>query len=94
MHLTSKKIQNLKSDAHSLKPVVMIGEKGLTSNILSEIDIALDAHELIKIKISGTDKASRKVIADKISISKKCTLVQIIGNILVLHRPNKTKGSK
>ena len=53
MALTSQKKQQLKAQAHKLNPVVMLGDKGLTENVLAEVDIALAAHELIKVKIAG-----------------------------------------
>ena len=54
--LSNSERKNLRSQAHPLKPVVMIGQSGLTEAVLAEIDIALNAHVLIKISIRGTDK--------------------------------------
>ena len=87
-----KQIQNLKAKAHNLKPVVLIGEKGLTENVLSEIDIALEAHELIKVKAFRAPKEYKQELSDKITQVNKCELVQIIGNILILYRKNQTKN--
>ena len=52
MNLTTKQKQYLKGLAHNLKPVVMLGQHGLTEGVLAEIDAALNHHELIKVKVS------------------------------------------
>ena len=56
----------LRGLAHSLSPVVMIGDKGLTENIFKEIEISLNSHELIKIKVAGDDRDARKAIYQSI----------------------------
>ncbi|APC96700.1 ribosome assembly RNA-binding protein YhbY [Francisella frigiditurris] len=81
-----KKQQELKGLAHKLKPVVLIGEKGLTENVLTEIDIALTSHELIKVKAFRAPKEYKEEISAEITKKTKCELVQIIGNILILYR--------
>ena len=91
MALSSQKKQQLKAQAHKLNPVVMIGDKGFSENVLAEIDISLTAHELIKVKIDGADKMVRQEITKKICQSSACELVQMIGNISVLYRKNKKK---
>jgi RNA-binding protein len=59
MKLTTKQIAHLRGMAHSLSPVVMIGNNGLTENVLKEIELNLNAHELIKIQVAGDEKAAR-----------------------------------
>ena len=86
MTLTSKRRQEFKAQAHSLNPVVMIGDKGLTDNVMAEINVALEAHELIKIKIAGAEKEVKQEIADRICQKQRCELVQMIGNIIVVYR--------
>ena len=81
-----KQKQQLKGLAHNLKPVVMIGEKGLTENVMAEIDLGLAAHELIKIKTPRLPKSDKKDMAETITKATKSELVQVIGNILVLYR--------
>ncbi|WP_440683281.1 ribosome assembly RNA-binding protein YhbY [Cysteiniphilum halobium] len=94
MALTSQQRQQLKAQAHSLNPVVLLGEKGLTNNVLTEINLALTAHELIKVKIAGTEKDVRQVTTEEICEKTKCELVQLIGNISVLYRKKpKKKGA-
>ncbi|MFV9972885.1 MAG: ribosome assembly RNA-binding protein YhbY [Francisella endosymbiont of Hyalomma asiaticum] len=88
-----KQQQKLKAQAHSLKPVVLMGEKGLTENVILEIDLALASNQLIKIKVGRLPKEEKQQIASEITQVTKSELVQIIGNIIVLYRinPNKDK---
>lgn len=89
-----KQQQKLKAQAHNLKPVVLIGEKGLTENVMLEIDLALASHELIKVKAGRLPKEEKQQIAAEIVKATKSELVQIIGNILVLYRKNPNKNKK
>ena len=89
-----KQQQKLKAQAHSLKPVVLMGEKGLTENVILEIDLALASHELIKVKVGRLPKEEKQQIAAEIVKATKSELVQIIGNILVLYRKNPNKNRK
>lgn len=81
--------QNLKAKAHHLKPVILIGAKGLTNAVIEETNIALDAHELIKIKIYGVERDDRKLIIQQICAETAAELVQSIGNSAVLYRKRK-----
>ncbi|ADG26189.1 TPA: ribosome assembly RNA-binding protein YhbY [Legionella pneumophila subsp. pneumophila] len=80
--------QSLKAKAHHLKPVVLLGAKGLTEAILAETNIALLAHELIKVKINGAEKEDRMQMAEELCEQLHAELVQMIGNTLVLYRKN------
>ena len=77
----------LKAQAHPLKPVVMIGEAGLTPAVLAEIDRALNSHELIKIRVFGDDRLARTALLDEICLHSGCAPVQHIGKLLVVWRP-------
>ncbi|CAG7856181.1 hypothetical protein MCAMS1_00580 [biofilm metagenome] len=77
--------RKLKAEAHALKPVVMVGQAGLTDAVMAEIDIALNCHELIKIKIRA-DKDERSRIGDAICGQTEATLIQTIGQITVIYR--------
>jgi RNA-binding protein len=88
MDATKKK--KLKSDAHHLNPVVMIGQAGLTAAVIAEIELALDAHELIKVKIRA-DRDERKEITDEIIAATTAELIQAIGQIIVIYRHNPKK---
>lgn len=63
MNPTTKQKQYLKGLAHSLKPVVMLGQHGLTEGVLAEIDAALAHHELIKVRVAGEDRETKQLIA-------------------------------
>src|SRR5690606_16809223 len=76
----------LRSAAHSLKPIVLIGDQGLTDSVLKEIDIALKAHELIKIRASGQDREERDAILQQICTALGCEPVHHIGKTLIVYR--------
>ena len=86
--LSTKQKQFLKGLAHHLSPVVMLGSNGLTEGVLAEIDNALNHHELIKVKIAGTDRETKQLIIDAIVRETQSSNVQTIGHILVLYRPS------
>ena len=85
--LSNSDRKSLRSQAHPLKPVVMIGQSGLTEAVLAEIDIALNAHMLIKISIRGTDKKERIEQGKKIASQLNADVIDQIGGITVLYRP-------
>ena len=91
MNLTTKQKQYLKGLAHDLKPVVMLGQHGLTEGVLAEIDAALTHHELIKVKVSGADRDTKKLIVEAIVRETNAAQVQVMGNILSLFRPSEEK---
>ena len=88
--MDAAKKKKFKSEAHHLKPVVMIGQAGLTTAVLAEIESALDIHELIKVKIRA-ERDARKTMCDEICASTKAELVQSIGQIIVIYRLNPNK---
>lgn len=77
----------LRSQAHHLKPVVLIGAKGVTSQLIGSVDLALKDHELIKVKF-GEFKEAKKEISEEIAQKTKSELVGLIGNITILYRQN------
>ena len=79
--------KELRKKAYSLKPFVMIGQHGLTDAVLAEIDVALNAHELIKIRIRGADKNKRSEQCLKIEKQLNVEVIHKIGFITVLYRP-------
>ncbi|MCC8365169.1 ribosome assembly RNA-binding protein YhbY [Xenorhabdus sp. PB61.4] len=91
MTLNKKQVQYLKSLAHSLKPVVMIGNNGLTEGVLAEIEQTLSHHELIKVKVAGEDREIKTLIAEAIVRETGAYNVQIIGKMLVLYRPTEER---
>ena len=83
--------KSLKAQAHHLKPVILLGAKGLTEAVVAETNIALLSHELIKVKINGAEKADRLAMANDLCQQLKAELVQMIGNTVILYRKNKDK---
>jgi len=61
MPLSSSQIRYLRGLAHPLKPVLLMGGKGVTAGVLKELEQALDDHELIKVRLSGGDRVARAV---------------------------------
>lgn len=91
MSLTNKQKQFLKSKAHDLKPVILLGGNGLTEGVVAEIENALNHHELIKIKVPGEDREQKVLIMDAIIRETKAEKVQVIGKTLVLFRQTEDK---
>ncbi|MEQ1740548.1 MAG: ribosome assembly RNA-binding protein YhbY [Methyloglobulus sp.] len=88
MDAASKK--KLKAQAHGLKPVIIIGQAGLTDAVLAETEIALNTHELIKVKVRA-ERDERNQISEKICTATGATLIQSIGQITVIYRLNPKK---
>lgn len=91
MNLSTKQKQFLKGLAHKLKPVVLMGANGLTEAVLAEIEIALDAHELIKVKVAAEERETKSLIVDAIVRETSAEKVQVIGSMLVLYRPTEAR---
>ena len=84
--LTSAERKALKAQAHKLEPVVRIGAKGLTDEVVAEIDRALKAHELIKVRAGELDRDARDVAYRAICERTGAEPVQQIGKVMVLFR--------
>jgi RNA-binding protein len=82
--------KKFRAEAHTLKPVVMIGQSGLTAGVLAELEQALNIHELIKVKIRA-ERDERKLISEKICAATGAVLIQTIGQIAVIYRLNPDK---
>lgn len=91
MPLTQKQKRQLKALAHHLKPVVMVGQHGLSDGVFNELESALDAHELIKVRLSGADRAERQAMQQVICAKTGAHLIQQIGHIAVYFRRNPKK---
>jgi putative YhbY family RNA-binding protein len=81
---------DLRSEAHALKPVVIVGAEGLTEAVLTEIEVHLGAHQLIKIRVFGDDREARIAMYDEIADRLHAAQVQHIGKLLVIWRPEGT----
>jgi putative YhbY family RNA-binding protein len=87
--LTPAERAALRAEAHGLNPVVMIGEAGLTDAVMKEIELGLDAHGLIKVRVFGDDREARIAMYEQICAELDAAPVQHIGKLLVLYRPKK-----
>jgi RNA-binding protein len=87
MTLNIKQIKFLRARSHKLKPVVIIGNAGLTDAVLNEIESTIEHHELIKIKINAATREDRQSIIDRICRSIHAELVNTIGHIATFYRP-------
>lgn len=81
----------LRAEAHGLNPVVLLGANGLTDAVIKEVDRALLAHELIKIRVPGDEREEREAIYNELADRLNCARIQMIGKLLVLWRPNPEK---
>ena len=90
MTLSPNQKRHLRGLGHHLKPVVWIGQHGLSANVMAEIGQALDSHELIKIKVAA-DHDTRIEIADAILSETNAEAIHRIGQMLVLFRRNPKK---
>lgn len=89
LKLTPAERSALRSEAHALNPVVIIGEAGLTPSVIKEIDASLNAHGLIKVRVFGDDREARIEIYESICEQLGAAPIQHIGKLLVLYRPKK-----
>ena len=90
MGLTRAQTKRLRAEGHrlKLKPVVIIGQKGFGDNLHTEIDGALNHHELIKLRIPAVDKAGKRELSMGICTRHNAQLIQSIGNVIVIYRSN------
>ena len=85
--LTPKQRQALKGRAHRLDPVVLLGAQGLSDAVIREIDRALTAHELIKVRVPGDEREAREALFVQLADRLGAARVQAIGKLLVFYRP-------
>ncbi|SMN00940.1 FIG004454: RNA binding protein [uncultured Candidatus Thioglobus sp.] len=86
MKLTNNQKKFLRARGHTLNPVVMIGQHGLTEAVIAELESTMTKHELLKIKIRADDKDAKQKMIDEIVNMTKAHLVQVIGNVMVIYR--------
>jgi len=90
--LTPTQRRALKATSHALKPVVMIGEAGLSATVIKEIGVAITRHELIKIKVMNDDRELREAMLQEMCTVLAAAPVQHIGKTLTIYRPNAEKA--
>jgi RNA-binding protein len=86
MQLSETQLRFLRGAAHPLKPVIQIGGNGLTEAVAKETERALHDHELIKVRVRASDRATRDAIFEELSQRTESALVQRIGHVGVLYR--------
>ena len=94
MSLTAAERRALRARAHHLRPVVMIGDAGLTPEVTREIDANLRSHELIKIRALGEGREARDALAAMVCEATGAEVVQHIGKMLVVYRPQPPEEKK
>jgi putative YhbY family RNA-binding protein len=85
--ITPQQRRELRAKAHHLHPVVSIGQHGLTPQVLHEVDVALKAHELVKVRVLGDDRGAREAMLARIADELDAAPVQHLGKLLILWRP-------
>ena len=88
MSLNTKQKKDLKSRAHHLNPIIRIGQHGVSEGVVSETNLALDTHELIKVHIQHDEREVRQASAESLASQTKAELVHKIGKTFVLYRKN------
>ena len=91
MDLSEPQKKFLRGLGHRLKPIVMVGEAGLSESLLAEFESTLDHHELIKVRVRVGDREARDAIIAQLCRDANAQLVQRIGNNALLYRPNLKK---
>lgn len=89
--LTTRERSHLKARAHGLEPVVHTGSSGVTDALVAEVDRALTAHELIKVRIAGDARQERVALGDEIAARTGAAAVHRVGKVLILWRPRSEK---
>lgn len=85
--LTARERAHLKARAHALEPVVTVGTAGMTPQVVAEVDRALLAHELIKVRVGGGDRAEREDLGDRLAAATDAAIVHRVGKVVILWRP-------
>jgi len=88
MTLSESQKKYLRGLGHALKPIVMVGDAGLTDSLLAEFRSSLDHHELIKVRVRVGDRGARDDTIARLCDNGSAVLVQRIGNMALLYREN------
>lgn len=94
MSLSAAQRREYRAIAHNLKPIIIIGDKGLSESLMQELDRALDDHELIKVKVASTDREARSEVISELCANSGAELVQTIGKIAIIMRRAKQPNPK
>lgn len=91
MSLSKKQKLAFKSQGHHLKVVVTIGSAGLTEAVLKELEVSLNHHELMKVKVAADDREERAELIAKLCEQLDAELIQSIGHVALIYRPRREK---
>ncbi len=91
MALDSAQRRQLKAQAHSLSAIIQTGSKGVTEAVVAETEIAIDHHELIKVRLAGSEREQRAQMAQELAAAVKAEVVGQIGAVVILYRKAKPK---
>lgn len=89
--LTNAQTRFLRGQAHDLKAMLQVGGKGITEALVAEVVLALEHHELIKVKVTGADREQRDAMIATLAERADAVLVQRIGHTAVFYRPSQDK---
>ncbi len=89
MPLTEPQKRHLRKLAHNLKPLIIIGNAGYSEGVANELELTLEHHELIKVRVNAGDREERDALIGQICTGASCELVQRIGHIAILYRAAK-----
>ena len=87
--LAASQKRYLRSLAHAIKPVILVGAKGVTPALLAELGNALEHHELVKVKVAAEDRDERDAWIASIAGGADAALIQRVGNVATLFRPRR-----
>jgi RNA-binding protein len=91
MKLTERQKKFLRRTAHSMKPIITVGDKGATESLIKELKAALEHHELLKIKVRAGDRKVRDELIAELATTCDALLVSRVGNVAALYRPHPKK---
>ncbi len=89
MSLSEPQKRHLRKLAHNLKPVIIIGSAGFSEGVANELELTLEHHELIKVRVNAADREERDALIAQICETASCELVQRIGHVAILYRAAK-----
>ena len=94
MPLSNDRKKQFRTLGHKLNPIVTIAGNGLSEGVIAELNRALDDHELIKVKLAITERDERKELVQELIQLPNVELIQEIGKVVLLYRPNKKPNPK
>ena len=88
MELSERQKKYLRGLGHRLKPVILIGAGGLTKSVIKEFESTIDRHELVKVRTRVGNREKRNIVIDTLCDIVGCILIQRVGNVALIYRPN------